>query len=433
MKNTLALMMAITILGQWAYGQKIIAHRGASFDAPENTRASTLLAWKVGADIVETDIKMTSDHIIVVMHDGSTFRTTGVDHKIEKTPYHELSKLDYGLFKGDEFRSEKLLTLQVQLSLVPQDKELMIELKGGQEMIPFLVPLVKNNQGSVSFKCFDLETILALKKIFPDKKCYWLCKDREKLHQGLEKAVAGGIDGLSLHYSTVDKHVVELLDSRKMEVLVFTVDDPSAARFFKDIGVSGIVTNRPDFIRSELKNSDKYSYILDPRDNKKYSTIRIGNQEWLAENLAYNQAGSVAYENNEAVSQVYGRLYTQDQAQAAVIDGWRLPSVEDWERLIMAVGGSSVAGGRLKSTLLWLPPNSGSTNESGFNILPGGSRYHSDSSFNNIKDHACFWTDDVFDNMTSWYYYVNHDREKIYRNRLRSSSGFSVRLVRDVQ
>ena len=86
---------------------EIIAHRGASHLAPENTMASVLLGWEKGAD-VEVDVHLSQDQRIVVIHDASTKRTTGVDLKVADTPSHELRALDAGRLKGAEFAGEPI-------------------------------------------------------------------------------------------------------------------------------------------------------------------------------------------------------------------------------------------------------------------------------------------------------------------------------------
>jgi uncharacterized protein (TIGR02145 family) len=78
--------------------------------------------------------------------------------------------------------------------------------------------------------------------------------------------------------------------------------------------------------------------------------------------------------------------------------------VQEWDTLIARLGGSSVAGGKMKSTDKWLAPNTGATNESHFSAIPGGSRYHSDGPFNNLGDHACFWSSSVYDEKTGWFF-----------------------------
>ncbi|MCH7827462.1 MAG: hypothetical protein IIC75_05760 [Bacteroidetes bacterium] len=78
----------------------IIAHRGESYDAPENTLASVNLAWERGADAVEVDIRMTKDKNIVVIHDRTTKRTGGKNYKIKDSSYDELNNVNVGFING---------------------------------------------------------------------------------------------------------------------------------------------------------------------------------------------------------------------------------------------------------------------------------------------------------------------------------------------
>ena len=79
----------------------IIAHRGASWLAPENTVAASRLAWDLGADAVECDIWLSKDNRIICIHDATTKRTTGEDFRVSETDSETLRKLDAGSFKDD--------------------------------------------------------------------------------------------------------------------------------------------------------------------------------------------------------------------------------------------------------------------------------------------------------------------------------------------
>src|SRR6187402_1705451 len=83
-----------------AKAQNIVAHRGASYDAPENTLAAFKLAFEQGADGVEADFYLSSDGEIVCCHDKDTQRTAGVKHVINKTPLKVLRTLDVGRWKN---------------------------------------------------------------------------------------------------------------------------------------------------------------------------------------------------------------------------------------------------------------------------------------------------------------------------------------------
>ena len=113
---------------------EIIAHRGASFEAPENTLASFKLGW-TETQTVELDVWPTSDGKLLVIHDGNTQRTTGVDRNVTDHPLAELSQLDAGSFKGAKWSAEKLPSLQDVLAAIPPGRRLLIEIKTGAEVI----------------------------------------------------------------------------------------------------------------------------------------------------------------------------------------------------------------------------------------------------------------------------------------------------------
>jgi len=100
-----------------------------------------------------------------------------------------------------------------------------------------------------------------------------------------------------------------------------------------------------------------------------YKTVKIGTQTWMAENLNYNANGSKCYDDDPANCVKYGRLYNLATAKTVCPPNWRLPSDEDWDILIQTVGGSSIAGIKLKATSGWTVNGE---NTYGFSALPGG-------------------------------------------------------------
>jgi uncharacterized protein (TIGR02145 family) len=109
--------------------------------------------------------------------------------------------------------------------------------------------------------------------------------------------------------------------------------------------------------------------FIDPRDGKQYKMKQIGTQIWMTENLNHFQPGMTCYNNN---CDPYGGLYNYYEAMDAAPPGWHIPSNAEWDTLINFLGGPLVAGGAMKATILWNAPNTGATNSSGFNALPGG-------------------------------------------------------------
>src|SRR5439155_19827959 len=115
------LLMPTAILAD-APKVEIIAHRGASWDAPENTVAAINLAWKQKADASEFDVFLSKDGKIIVIHDKDTKRVAGVDKQVIDQTFDELRQLDVGKWKGPNFAGEKIPTLAEMLATVPKGK-----------------------------------------------------------------------------------------------------------------------------------------------------------------------------------------------------------------------------------------------------------------------------------------------------------------------
>jgi len=120
------------------------------------------------------------------------------------------------------------------------------------------------------------------------------------------------------------------------------------------------------------------SNFTDTRDSTLYSTVLIGNQCWMKENLKFETPNSMCYNNNATLCDIYGRLYPLNDALVACPSGWHLPSINEWEALANHLGGtlngiSDNVGGKMKSvTPDWTYPNNGASNSSGFSARPAG-------------------------------------------------------------
>ncbi len=99
--------------------QQVIAHRGASFNAPENTLAAFRLAWQQGADGIEGDFYLTDDGEIVCLHDSDTGRTGDRKLSVGQSTLEQLRTVDVGISKGEKFRGERIPTLAEVLAVVP--------------------------------------------------------------------------------------------------------------------------------------------------------------------------------------------------------------------------------------------------------------------------------------------------------------------------
>jgi glycerophosphoryl diester phosphodiesterase len=247
----LSMLFSLPVFSQVEF----IGHRGASYLAPENTVASANLAWQLGADAVEIDVWLSSDNRVLVIHDKTTKRVSGVDYPVKHTGSSELRKLDVGSWKDSRYAGEKIPFVEEVIETVPEGKSLVIEIKCGSEILPFLKEAVDKSGkiGQIRFIAFGWQTILDTKKTFPDNKCYWLSSKESGLEEKMEQCAKLGLDGVDLEYSVVNEEVMNKAKELGMEVLVWTVDDPAEARRVADLGVKGITTNRPGWLREQLQ------------------------------------------------------------------------------------------------------------------------------------------------------------------------------------
>ena len=194
---------------------------------------------------------------------------------------------------------------------------------------------------------------------------------------------------------------------------------------------------KTDEITVAIVSSGGGGTFTDPRDGKVYQTVTIGNQEWMAENLAYEPSSGNywAYDNNNSNVETYGYLYDWETACDVCPDGWHLPTDAEWTELTDYLGEN--AGGKLKATGtieagtgLWHDPNTGATNETGFTALPGGYRgYH--GVFGDVGGGGYWWS--------ATEYGTNYARKRgmdcsystVDGDTYGKELGFSVRCLRD--
>lgn len=255
MKKVMLLVFLLPLFSGVDAQVKNIAHRGASALAPENTVVAAELAWKLGADAVELDIYLTKDKRIVAMHDGNTKRTSGENYVVKETKSKVLRKLDVGSFKNPQYKGEKIPFLKEMIATVPDGKELVVELKCGSEVLPYLKKIIKSSgkQKQMIFIGFDWNTIIETKKVFPDNKCYWLSSKKEGLAEKIKEAALNKLDGVDLGYSVIDEKTMQLSRQLNLDVVAWTVDNPDEMKRLIKLGVNGITTNKPDLLKTMLQ------------------------------------------------------------------------------------------------------------------------------------------------------------------------------------
>jgi glycerophosphoryl diester phosphodiesterase len=240
---------------------KIIAHRGSSFTAPENTLAAIRLAMEEKADGVEFDAHQTRDGNIAVIHDKNTFRTTGIHANIRDMTMDELRRLDAGSWKGNQWRGEPIPELSEVLGVLPEEKLAFVELKCGPEILPALTKTIAGDRRGILFVGFSLETMAAAKQRFPGRKALWnldLFKAdagrwRPDASKMIERARNAGVDGVGVGFcEAVNETLVKKIQEAGLELFVWTVDEPRGALAMRSLNVNYLATNRPGWLRKRL-------------------------------------------------------------------------------------------------------------------------------------------------------------------------------------
>lgn len=243
---------------------EIIAHRGASHDAPENTLAAVRLAWAQAADAVEVDVHLTRDGRLAVIHDPDTRRTAGIDRIVADATLDELRSLDVGRWKSPAFTGEKIPALDELWPFVPGGKRIFVEVKGGVDVVGALQRSVEvaRRDGiradQIVVISFDLRGAETTKRALPECEVCWLADSghdapHPTLTEIAEAARAAGLDGIDVEAAWVlDEQTLQQIRAGGIKLYVWTVDDALRARYLARLGVDGITTNRPGWLRAQM-------------------------------------------------------------------------------------------------------------------------------------------------------------------------------------
>ena len=226
---------------------EIIAHRGASLDAPEHTRAAYDLALAQGADMLEVDLRCTADGRLVALHDATLWRTAGDGRAIEDVTLDDLRELPPG---------RRPLRLGGLLRDYATRSRLLLELKDPAPPMERRVVAVLDRhaaRGAVEIQSFQENGLRRVRRIAPDVpvSVLWLKAPRRPA-AALDGLAELGAHAIGVHRRFVSAELVRAASLRGIAVRAWTVNDPAEARALAAIGVSGIITDAPGRIAQAL-------------------------------------------------------------------------------------------------------------------------------------------------------------------------------------
>lgn len=284
---------------------------------------------------------------------------------------------------------------------------------------------------------------------------------------------SNGLATVDIGGGTVVSGTFEGIDWSSGTYFIKTETDPSGGTNYSITGSSQILSVPYAIHSKTAEDAAKKSYVDElfesvrgvlsgnkviDRDGNIYNTVMIDNHVWMAENLRtsrYNDGTPIAkvtdntwrdltsgaycwYNNDSATYEIpYGKLYNfhtiykPRETQKLCPAGWHVPSETEWQELFTFLGGSRIAGGKLKETgtAHWRAPNHRATNVTGFTALPGGIRT---GRFEQISERGYWWGSTLtIDGRSSFSIYLSYDSEEAKPIPTPSPSGLSVRCIKD--
>lgn len=245
---------------------EVTAHRGASVKYPENTMAAFKGAKELGADWVELDVQQTKDGYIIVSHDSNFERVTGENLNVWETTLDDIQKLDAGLFKGEEFKGEKIPLLEDVIKWAKDNKiKLNIELKPTGNEKEFEKSVIKIiNENDFKKDCvltsLDYEVLKNIKKEDNTIQTVYVMFVAVGDITQLEYA-----NDFSIEASSIDEEMVNYIHNKGKKVYAWTIDTDENINKMIDFNVDNIITNDVVLgkeLIAENRNSDMLNQFI---------------------------------------------------------------------------------------------------------------------------------------------------------------------------
>lgn len=229
----------------------VIAHRGASGHAPENTMAAFLRALAMGAPAIELDVHQTLDHELVVAHDDDLKRCGRDKRRLKNVHWEDVEKLDVGSWFSKEFAGERLPRLEDVYDILPKNVELHVEIKRGSSVYPGIeervVDLIHKRGAAARtlVSSFDHAALYSVRSLDEKIRLGYLM-GLTTLQTALREMKDIDAESLNISARQVTARIVKAAHDRGRRVLVYTVNTPAERDKLLKLGVDGIFCNYPE-------------------------------------------------------------------------------------------------------------------------------------------------------------------------------------------
>lgn len=231
----------------------VMAHRGLSADAPENTLYAFSDAISVGADFIELDVQQTRDGVLVVMHDSNLKRTTGVNKDIWDVDYADIQNLDAGSWFDPAYANARIPTLEETLQFVDKRARLNIEIKptkhGSDTLEQDVAELITQYQytDACYVTSFSYSSLKKVKEVNPEIRTGYLMSVAYGQFYSLKYA-----DAFSLNKVFVTSQVVNAAHQQGKQIFAWTVNSMSEVRSLCNLHVDSIITDDPVMVQNVI-------------------------------------------------------------------------------------------------------------------------------------------------------------------------------------
>lgn len=231
----------------------VMAHRGLSADAPENTLYAFSDAISVGADFIELDVQQTRDGVLVVMHDSNLKRTTGVNKDIWDVDYADIQNLDAGSWFDPAYANARIPTLEETLQFVDKRAKLNIEIKptkhGSDTLEQDVAELITQYQytDACYVTSFSYGSLKKVKEANPEIRTGYLMSVAYGQFYSLKYA-----DAFSLNKVFVTSQVVNAAHQQGKQIFAWTVNSMSEVRSLCNLHVDSIITDDPVMVQNVI-------------------------------------------------------------------------------------------------------------------------------------------------------------------------------------
>jgi glycerophosphoryl diester phosphodiesterase len=235
---------------------RVVAHRGASFEAPENTLAAFRRAWALGAEACELDVRLTQDGEVVVFHDADTLRIGGRDRPVAEQTLAELRELDVGGYKHIKYAHERIPTLADALATIPAGRTMHVEIKTGPETAAAIGKVIRDARPTsvaIVLQGYNPDALAALAQAAPEAPAFW---DVDPPHDDhgpqpyplsiVAEAKRRGFPGLALDYRGVTDELLAAAKDAGILVDVWTLNDAGLLTQWGGRDVRWMETDRPE-------------------------------------------------------------------------------------------------------------------------------------------------------------------------------------------